>query len=70
MMHQREYQKVDLNDVTRKHDEIDILNDAGKDGWELVTITTNNMAILKRQVPEPAAAPKSLRRKSVAPTNP
>jgi Domain of unknown function (DUF4177) len=69
-MHQWEYQKVDLKYVPRKHDEIDILNDAGKDGWELVTITTNNMAILKRQVPEPAAAPKSPRRKSDTPTNP
>jgi Domain of unknown function (DUF4177) len=70
VIHQWEYQKVDLHDVPRKHDEIDILNDAGKDGWELVAITTNNMAILKRQVPEPAAAPKSPRRKSVTPTNP
>jgi hypothetical protein len=69
-MHQWEYQKVGLNDVPRNHDEIDILNDAGKDGWELVAITINNMAILKRQVPEPAAAPKSPRHKSGTPTNP
>jgi hypothetical protein len=49
-MHQWEYQKLGLNDLPRKADDIDVLNAAGKDGWELVAITANNVAILKRQI--------------------
>jgi hypothetical protein len=52
-MHRWEYQKLDLNDLPRKADDIDILNDTGKNGWELVAITANNLAILKRQIPGP-----------------
>jgi len=37
-----EYRKIDLNDVPRRVDDIDVLIDAGKDGWELVGVTTNN----------------------------
>jgi hypothetical protein len=43
-----EYTKIDLNDLPPKASEIDVLNDAGKDGWELVLITSNNIAFLKR----------------------
>jgi hypothetical protein len=32
------------------------LNDAGVNGWELVSLTSNNKAYLKRQVAEPGAA--------------
>lgn len=60
-----EYTRVNLNEVPRKTDDIDVLNDAGKAGWELVTITANNIAFLKRQIGEPArTAP--VRRKTVA----
>lgn len=45
-----EYRKIDLNQVPRKTDEIDVLCDAGEEGWELVTILQNNVAYLKRQV--------------------
>ena len=45
-----EYMTIDLNDLPSKASEIDVLNDAGKDGWELVVITSNNIAYLKRQV--------------------
>ena len=31
-------------------DDIDFLTDAGNEGWELVTITVNNIAYLKRAV--------------------
>ena len=44
-----EYRKIDLNDLPRQRDEIDLLNDAGEDGWWLVTITANNVAYLKRE---------------------
>ena len=50
-----EYLVIDLSDLPRRTDEIDLLNDAGANGWELVGITTNNKAYLKRQVAEPDA---------------
>ena len=43
-----EYRKIDLNQQHPRRDDIDILNAAGADGWELVGITSNNMAYLKR----------------------
>jgi hypothetical protein len=45
-----EYKKIALNDVPRKSDDIELLCDAGEDGWELVTITPNNIAYLKRTI--------------------
>ena len=45
-----QYRKMNLNDTRRKTDDIDLLDDAGKSGWELVVIATNNIAYLKRQV--------------------
>jgi hypothetical protein len=62
-MAQWEYSKLDLNDAPRKTDDIDLLNDAGKDGWELVGILSNNVAYLKRQVGAPAPA-RTVRRKA------
>jgi hypothetical protein len=62
MMSQWEYEKLDLNDTPRKSDEIDVLNDAGQEGWELVAITPNNVAILKREVLQPASAKSPSRR--------
>ena len=44
-----EYRKIDLNQVPRKTDEVDVLCDAGDEGWELVAILQNNVAYLKRQ---------------------
>jgi hypothetical protein len=55
-MPQWEYSKIDLNNVPVKSSDLDTLNDAGKDGWELVGITANNCAYLKRAVEDPAAA--------------
>jgi hypothetical protein len=45
-----EYEKVDLNYIPRKGDDIDLLDELGEEGWELVVITVNNIAYLKRQV--------------------
>ena len=50
-----EYAMIYLSELPRGTDEIDILNDAGEDGWELVNIMANNVAYLKRQVAESAA---------------
>jgi hypothetical protein len=64
-MQEWEYSTINLNEVPRRTDDIDVLNDAGKEGWELVTITTNNIAFLKRLIDEPARAPAT-RRKAAA----
>ena len=50
-----EYSMIHLSELPRGTDEIDILNDAGEDGWELVSVMANNIAYLKRQVTESAA---------------
>ena len=57
-----EYRTLDLNDLPRKMEGLDILNDAGEEGWELVTIMPNQIAYLKRQVVK--------RRTRSAPTTP
>ena len=49
-MLQWEYRAIDLNDLPRKVDELDLLNAAGDYGWELVAISVNRIAFLKRQV--------------------
>jgi H-NS histone family len=45
-----EYRKIALNQLPRKTDDIDLLCEAGLDGWELVAILANNVAYFKRQV--------------------
>jgi hypothetical protein len=47
-----QYITLNLSDLPRKTTELDLLNDAGKDGWELVMITSNNIAYLKRLIPK------------------
>jgi hypothetical protein len=49
-----EYTKLDLNQVSKGMASIDVLNEAGIQGWELVSITVNNQAILKRWLPNTA----------------
>ena len=48
------YRKIDLNLYRPQGDELDLLNAAGAEGWELIGITSNNMAYLKREVEEAA----------------
>jgi hypothetical protein len=48
-MPQWDYRKIDLNNVPRKSDDVDLLNDAGEQGWELISIMPNNFAYLKRE---------------------
>jgi hypothetical protein len=33
-----EYRKIALNQLPRKTEDLDVLNDAGHEGWELVAI--------------------------------
>jgi len=49
-MPQWEYSKIDLSRINPRSDDIELLNDAGQDGWELLTIAPNNIAYLKRSV--------------------
>jgi len=42
-MPQWEYRKINLNDVPRKTDDVDLLNVAGEQGWELFGVTANNV---------------------------
>jgi hypothetical protein len=65
-MPQWEYHAIYLSEIPHKVRELDALNDAGDAGWELVGITGNNIAYLKRrreEQSEPVARPW---RKSVA----
>ena len=45
-----EYRIIRLNEAPPRRDSIDLLNAAGEEGWELVDITSNNLAYLKRPV--------------------
>jgi H-NS histone family len=56
-----EYMKVMLNEASRRGDEIDLLCDAGAEGWELVAVLPNGVAYLKREIfQEEVANPQSL----------
>lgn len=50
-----EYHKIDLNSLSRSETELDALNHAGGQGWELVHINSCNIALFKRAVPAPKA---------------
>lgn len=69
-MPQWEYSKVDLSNVPARTNDVDLLDDAGRDGWELVGITANNVAYLKRPSGNVAAAaepvPKQAARRKAA----
>ena len=56
-MSEWEYRKIDLNQHRPQDDELDLLNAAGADGWELVGITSNNIAYMKRELEELAPPP-------------
>jgi DNA-binding protein H-NS len=47
-----EYRKIDLSQLPRKTEDIDVLNDAGREGWELILISANYVAYLKRRLGE------------------
>jgi hypothetical protein len=65
-MPQWEYRRLDLNDAPRRSDDIEVLNRAGSEGWELVSVTNNGIAYVKRPIPEPA---KAVRRRAAASTS-
>ena len=55
-MRQWDYRKIDLNDLPRRSVDIDLLNAAGENGWELVAIAANSIAYFKRELTPPAPA--------------
>ena len=55
-----EYTKIALNETRRGEDPLDVLLEAGKNGWELVTLTTNHVAYFKRPI-EDTSQPEELR---------
>jgi hypothetical protein len=57
-MPQWEHLTVDLNNVPTKSSDIELLDTLGQERWELVTITPNKVAYLKRMVEVPAAPKK------------
>jgi hypothetical protein len=50
-----EYRKIYLSELPQRTNELDLLNGAGKEGWELVAITVNGVAYLKRPIEAPTA---------------
>jgi H-NS histone family protein len=50
-----EYRKLVLSPLPRKTDDIDLLCEAGEEGWELVAILPNNVAYLKREGGDPGS---------------
>lgn len=52
-----QYMTIDLGARTRKESEVDLLNRAGEQGWELVGITPPLTAWMRR--PQESAAPRS-----------
>ena len=67
-MPQWEYDKIDLSSAPLKVGDLGVLNEAGADGWELIGITANNTAYLKRQLGNVPSAQEQ--RSSAAPTRP
>jgi hypothetical protein len=61
-MPQWEYCKIDLNDLPRDTDVIDILNAAGEQGWELISVTSHGMGYFKRARPDAASTPAPRRK--------
>jgi hypothetical protein len=54
-----EYRKIDLGDLPRNTSDLDLLDKAGEEGWELVVITSNNIAYFKRQIRKQSSRSKS-----------
>jgi hypothetical protein len=64
-----EYLTIDLAYLPARTDEVDVLNDAGERGWELIAILSNKIAYLRRPIDGTAHFPEQLpsvrRRKTV-----
>jgi DNA-binding protein H-NS len=61
-----EYRKLALSPLPRKTEEIDLLCEAGKDGWELVAILDNNVAYMKREVGDSVSETETIEPSGIA----
>jgi hypothetical protein len=57
-----EYMTINLCELPLAAQSTDALNDAGKEGWELVAITNNGIAYLKRPIGAAASVRAPARR--------
>jgi hypothetical protein len=55
-----EYLMINLAYLAARTGEVDVLNDAGEQGWELIAIMTNNVAYLRRPKDDSAHVPEQL----------
>jgi hypothetical protein len=65
-----EYLTIDLANLPVRTDEIDLLDEAGEQGWELIAIMSNEIAYLRRPIYDPGHVPEqvpSVRRRKTAP---
>ena len=58
-----EYRNIDLSDPRHMTSDVELLNAAGGEGWEVVHITANNVAYLKRNGEKADAADRRRRDK-------
>ena len=58
-MSEWEYTTINLSELPPRILVVDVLNNAGEKGWELIAITTNHIAYLKRQIARPGARVRS-----------
>jgi hypothetical protein len=65
-MAQWEYCKVDLGTIPSRSTDVDLLNDLGNEGWELVNIMPNSIAYLKRELPASVPSKSARRTKPAA----
>jgi len=47
---QWEYRKIDFDGDDRNDDDLELLSEVGRSGWELIIVTPNRVAYLKRAV--------------------
>jgi hypothetical protein len=51
-----EYLTIDLAYLPARTGEVDLLNDAGGQGWELITIMSNHVAYMRRPIDDRSRA--------------
>ena len=68
-MPQFEFRKIDLNNTPKKMTDVDLLNEAGTDGWRVTCITPNHVAYMEREVPKVRSrAENALQARSLVPS--